>query len=360
MVSLMKTAVASLVVATLGGAFASVCAADININGAGATFPEPLYAQWVAEYHQAHPEVKVNYQGIGSGGGIKGITEKTLDFAGSDAPMNKKELDAVGGPAAILEFPSCAGGIVPAYNVPGVKGDLKFTGDLLAQIFLGKITNWNDPQIAKLNPDQKLPSLVIQPAWRNEGSGTTFVWTNYLVTQNKEFANTIGAAKLVKWPVGTGGQGNPGVAAIIEKVAGSIGYIEQSYAVQHKIDYGSIQNAAGEFVKASPETVSKAGESVADKLKGQQLTASIWNQTEKDAYPVSSFTYLIAYKDLNNIKSKEQAQSLVDFLWWVTHEGQSAAGPKGYAPLSGSVQKKVEEEIGSFTFQGAAIKPTNR
>ena len=346
-----------LFVAASVGAVSSA-RADVTVSGAGATFPEPLYSKWAAEYHEAHPDVKLNYNGIGSGGGIKGITDKTLDFAGSDAPMNKKEIEAVGGPGAVIEFPSCAGAVVPAYNLPGVNVELKFTGAVLADIYLRKITKWTDPAIAALNPGVSLPDQVILPVSRSDGSGTTFVFTSYLSTQSPDFMNKVGVGKLVTFPGGgAAGKGTAGVAALVKDTVGAIGYIELQYGVDNQIPFGAVQNAAGEFIKATPESVSKAGEGAVDHLTGAQLTANIWNQKLQGAYPIATFTYLIAYKDLRNLKTPEQAQSLVNFLFWATHEGQATAAKSSYAPLSAGVQKKVEAVLAAFTYQGKPVIP---
>jgi phosphate transport system substrate-binding protein len=337
-------------------ATAAFGAADVRLQGGGATFPNPLYQKWVAEFQKAHPDVKIDYQSIGSGGGIKGITEKTFDFAGSDAPMNRKEFEAVGGEANIVEIPSCAGSVVPAYNLPGV-AELKFTGTVLADIFLGKITTWNDPAIAALNPGAKLPGTPITPAWRTDGSGTTYVWTNYLTTQSEPFKSTIGAGKQVKWPVGQGGKGNEGVAAVVKQTQGALGYIELNYALGNGIAFGSVKNKDGKFVKASAQSLSAAGEGAVAGMKGQILAADIWNQPGADAYPISSFTYLIVYKDLSTKKdlTAEQARALGEFLWWATHDGQKFATALDYAPLSAGVQQKVEAALGTLTFQGTTV-----
>jgi phosphate transport system substrate-binding protein len=343
---------------SIGLAFtAAAASAQTNLNGAGATFPEPVYQKWIADYTKAHPNVKINYTGIGSGGGIKGITDKTLDFAGSDAPLNAKELQGMGGEEKVVQVPSVAGGVVPAYNLPGVKQELKFTGEMIADIFLGKISKWDDAAIAKLNPGVQLPNTAITPAWRTDGSGTTYVFTNYLATQSKDFRNRVGVGKAVKWPAGAGGNGNAGVAAVIKNVPGALGYLEQQYASGNNIPFGAVQNADGEFVKATPDGVSKAGEGAAESLKGHVLAANLWNQKGKGVYPIASFTYLIVYKDLNNIKTREQAQALVDYLWWSTHDGQRSVGAMSYAPLAPAVQKKVEEAINTVTFQGQPVKP---
>lgn len=337
-------------------AFAVSASAQVRIQGAGATFPEPLYKLWIAEYQKTNPKVQIDYQGIGSGGGIKGITDKTIDFAGSDAPMSKKELDGAGGADNIVEVPSCAGGVVPAYNVPGLEKDLNFTGELIAEMFMGKVNNWNDPKIAKLNPDAKLPDLAITPAYRTDGSGTNYVFTNYLATQSADFKRAIGVGKQVKWPIGSGGKGNAGVAAVISQTPGGFGYLEQNYADKNKIAYGAVQNKAGKFLKASPETVSAAGEGAADELKGHVLAANLWNQAGENAYPIASFTYLIVYKDLKNLKSKEQAEGLLQYLTWVTHDGQKLASEQDYAPLSPAVQAKVEAALKEVSFGGASAE----
>ena len=332
----------------------TVASADVRIEGAGATFPQPLYERWVGEYQKLHGDVKIDYQGIGSGGGIKAITEKTVDFAGSDAPLSKKEIEGLGGEAKVVEVPSVSGGVVPAYNVAGMT-DLKFSGPVLAEIYLGSINKWNDPKIASLNPGVNLPDLAITPVWRTDGSGTNYVFTNYLATQSDEFKNKVGMGKQVKWPLGQGGKGNPGVAQVVQQTSGAIGYLEQNFADKNQIAYGAVQNKAGKFVKASPQSVSLAGEGAVSEMKGHVVHANIWNQAGDEAYPIASFTYLIVYSDLDNLKSKEQAQSLVDFLWWATHDGEKLATELDYAPLSEGVQKKVEEALKGITFKGESL-----
>jgi phosphate transport system substrate-binding protein len=329
--------------------------ADIKLQGSGATFPAPFYGRLVAEYQKLHPDVKIDYQAIGSGGGIKDITGGVVDFAGSDAPMGKKELEACGA-ENIVQIPSCAGAVVPAYNLPGVTAELKFTGELLADVFLGKINKWNDPRLVALNPDAGLPDLAITPAWRTDGSGTTYVWTNYLVTQSQPFKETIGAGKEVKWPVGQGGKGNQGVSAVLQSTKGALGYVEENYADENKIAYGSVKNRAGKFVKATPDSVAKAVASAASQMKGCVLNANTLDQEGEGTYPVASMTYLIVYKDLKSVKSREQAQEVVNFLWWATHDGQKFAPKLNYAPLAPEVQKKVEEALSGVTFQGKPVR----
>jgi phosphate transport system substrate-binding protein len=349
----------SLKWAALGCAVTGLLAAETRLQGAGATFPAPLYSRWVAEYQKINPGVAIDYQAIGSGGGIKGITDKTVDFAGSDAPLNPKQVQALG-EGNVIQVPSCAGGVVPAYNLPTVTGALKLTGEILALIYLGKITRWNDPKILGTNPGAALPDTVITAAWRTDGSGTTYVWSNYLSTQSESFKESIGMGTSVKWPVGQGGKGNAGVAAIVQQTQGALGYMEQNYAVESKISYASVKNLDGEFVRASPESVSLAGAGAVGQLEGDVLRASLWNQPGKGTYPIAAFTYLIAYRDLNNLKSQEQAQGLVDYLWWVTHEGQTYCSKLEYAPLAPDVRKKVDTALSHFTYRGQPIKPRER
>lgn len=351
------TLIAKAATAALLALGASVVSADVRLQGAGATFPQPLYERWVSEYQKLHPDVKIDYQGIGSGGGIKSITEKTVDFAGSDAPLSKAEIGNLGGEDKVVEVPSCSGGVVPAYNVPGVNAELKFSGPVLADIYLGNISKWNDPRIADLNPGVNLPAAPITPAWRTDGSGTTYVFTNYLATQSSEFRNKIGMGKQVKWPLGQGGKSNAGVAQVIQQTNGAIGYLEQNYADKNHIPYGPVQNKAGKFLKASPETVSLAGEGAVAEMKGHVVHANIWNQSGDDAYPIASFTYLIVYKDLDNVKSKEQAQQLLNFMWWATHDGEKLAAELDYAPVSRGVQQKVEDALKVVTYKGEGLSP---
>jgi phosphate transport system substrate-binding protein len=325
-----------------------------RLTAAGATFPQPLYETMIARFMQLHPDIQINYGGGGSGQGITGIIDKTLAFAGSDAPMNAQELRRAGGAQNIIQVPSCAGAVVPAYNLPG-DPQLNFTGSVLADIYLGRIIDWNDPQIAAINPGIALPDLPITPAYRSDGSGTNYVWSNYLAGQSDEFKTTVGFGKAVEWPLGQGGAGNPGVAAIIKQTYGALGYVEQNYADRNGLRYGRVRNKAGQFAMASPECVSRAGQSVADRLSGDVLKANIWDQPGRDVYPISSFTYLIAYKDLRSARTRQQAQAVVDFFWFATHDGQVLAPGLFYAPLAPEVQKKIESALDDFTFQGEAV-----
>jgi phosphate transport system substrate-binding protein len=360
MLSIFKRA--ALVGLAVGGMEAAASAqSDVKLQGAGATFPNPLYQRWVTDYQKSHPSVKIDYQSVGSGAGIKGFTEHTVDFGASDAPISKKEQDEaaqahekLGGMPGIIQIPTCAGSVVPAYNLPGFTGEIKFTGEILADIYAGKISKWNDAKLAAINSGVKLPDTAITPAYRTDGSGTNFVWTSYLATQSESFKETIGVGKQVKWPVGQGGKGNEGVTAAIQGTAGAVGYIELDYAVQNKIPFGSVKNKDGKFIKASAGSVSAAGEKAAESFSGTVLKADIWNQPGENAYPISAFTYIIVYKDLVK-QTKDQADALVDFLAWATTDGQSTTGKMNYAPLAPAVRAKVQAALSEITYKGAPV-----
>jgi len=355
MLGTMKRAAMGMVVGVL--AVGGIVKAETKLQGGGATFPNPIYQRWVTEYQKAHPDVKIDYQSIGSGGGIKGITDKTFDFAGSDAPMNKKEMDAAKDP--IVHIPTVAGAVVLAYNLPDVKDDIKLTGPIVADIYMGKITRWNDSKLTAINAGINLPDLAIIPVWRTDGSGTNFVFTNYLTTQSEEFTGQIGAGKQVKYPVGQGGKGNEGVTAGVQGSKGSIGYIELNYALANKIPFALLQNKDGEFVKASPASVAAAGEGAVGNMK-DSLAVNIWNQPGKTTYPIAAFTYIIVYKDLGYLKDASKAKALVEFLTWATGDGQRIAEEMTYAPLSDGVQKKVREAIGKLTLDGKPATVASR
>jgi phosphate transport system substrate-binding protein len=311
----------------------AVTAQTIRINGAGATFPNPIYSKWFDEYHKLHPNVEINYQSIGSGGGIRQITNQTVFFGASDGPMTNEQLTSA--PGRILHFPTVLGADVPVYNIPGVTAELKFTGDLLADIYLGKVTKWNDPAIAKLNEGIKLPSTDITVVHRSDPSGTTYIWVDYLAKVSPEWKTKAGVATQVNWPAGVGGKGNEGVAGLVTQTPGSIGYVELIYALQNKISYGSVQNMAGEFLRASEQTVTAAAASAAGKMP-PDFRVSITNAPGKGAYPVSSFTWLLLYE---NPKDKAQAKIMMDFMKWMLSDGQKFAGGLGYAPLPDEVVK---------------------
>lgn len=325
-------------IALLCLALAVPACAQTTLNGAGATFPYPMYSKWFSEYHKAHPEIEINYQSIGSGGGIRQVLAGTVDFGASDGPMTDEQLSQA--KSKILHIPTVLGADVPAYNIPGVKEELKFTPEALAGIFLGKVTTWNDPLIAKENPGVKLPGDSIVVIHRSDGSGTTYIWTDYLSKVSPDWQSQVGKGTSVKWPVGLGGKGNEGVAGMIRQMQGAIGYIELIYAVQNKISYGVIKNSAGSFVKASLDSVTAAAASV--KTMPADFRVSITNAPGKDAYPVSSFTWLLI-----PMQSKDAAKGkiLADFLNWMVDDGQKMTADLSYAPLPESVASKVKAEI---------------
>ena len=321
---------ATMVAATLG---AAVAAQSVQITGAGATFPYPIYSKWFDEYHKQHPDVQINYQSIGSGGGIRQITNQTVFFGATDGPMTNDQLLAA--PGKILHFPTVLGADVPVYNIPGVTAELKFSGALLADIFLGKITKWNDPAIAKLNPGVNLPGTDITIVHRSDGSGTTYIWVDFLAKVSEEWKKKVGVATSVNWPTGVGGKGNEGVAGLVTQTPGSLGYVELIYALQNKISYGSVQNMAGEFVKADVNSVTAAAAEAAAKMP-PDFRVSITNAPGKGVYPISSFTWLLLYE---NPKDKAQAKVMVDFIKWMLADGQKFAAGLGYAPLPEGVVK---------------------
>ncbi len=309
-----------------------------TLNGAGATFPYPMYSKWFNEYHKIHSDIEINYQSIGSGGGIRQVLAGTVDIGASDGPMSDEQLEQA--KTKILHIPTVLGAVVPAYNVPGVTEEIKFTPDVLAGIFFGKITSWSDPAIAKANPGVKFPSQDIIVAHRSDGSGTTYIFTDYLSKVSADWQNQVGKGTSVKWPKGLGGKGNEGVAGMIRQIPGSIGYIELIYAVQNKIPYGSMKNASGNFVKASLESVTAAAASM--KSMPADFRVSITNAPGKDSYPISSFTWLLI-----PVQSKDAAKGkiIVDFLNWMLDDGQKMTAALTYAPLPESVVGKVKAAV---------------
>ena len=309
-----------------------------TLNGAGATFPNPMYSKWFAEYSKLHPEVQINYQPIGSGGGIRQVTAGTVDFGASDMPMTDKQLQDA--KIKILNIPTVLGAVVPAYNIPTVSGEVKFTPEVLSGIFLGKISRWNDKAIASANPGMNFPDKEIIVVHRSDGSGTSFIWTDYLSKVSSDWKAQVGADTSVKWPVGMGGKGNEGVSGLVHQLSGSIGYVELIYAVQQKINYGSVRNSSGNFVKASLESVTAAAGS-APKMPAD-FRISITNAPGKDAYPISSFTWLLIptpSKDTN------KGKILQDFLSWMVTDGQQMTSALTYAPLPDNVAAKVKEAV---------------
>ena len=320
--------------AAVGGVLLAGAAATVRaeqINGAGATFPYPIYSKWFSDYNKLHPDVEINYQSIGSGGGIRQLSNQTVFFGATDGPMTPDQMQ--GAPGRILHLPTVLGAVVPIYNIPGVDAQLKFSGTLLADIILGKVTKWNDPAIAGPNPGVKLPSTDITVAHRSDGSGTTYIFVDYLSKVSPEFKTKVGVATSVNWPVGVGGKGNEGVAGLVKQTPGSIGYVELIYAKQNNIDYGSVKNMEGEFVAASLDSVTAAA-AVAAKQMPPDFRVSITNAPGKGVYPISSFTWLLFYE---NPKDKPKARTMVDFMKWALSDGQKAASDLGYAPLPSEV-----------------------
>ncbi|HTT19356.1 MAG TPA: phosphate ABC transporter substrate-binding protein PstS [Candidatus Sulfotelmatobacter sp.] len=309
-----------------------------TLNGAGATFPYPMYSKWFSEYSKLHSDIQINYQSIGSGGGIRQVTAGTVDFGASDMPMTDKQLQDA--KTKILNIPTVLGADVPAYNIPGVTGELKFTPEVLAGIFLGKISRWNDKAITSANPDVTFPDKEIIVVHRSDGSGTTFIWTDYLSKVSPEWKTSVGADTSVRWPVGMGAKGNEGVSGLIRQMSGSIGYVELIYAVQNKIAYGSVRNSAGNFVKASLESVSAAAAS-APKMPAD-FRVSITNAPGKDAYPIASFTWLLIPAQS---KDANKGKILREFLSWMVSDGQQMTSALEYASLPDNVVAKVKEAI---------------
>ena len=310
-----------------------------SINAAGATFPDPIYEKWFSEYNKLHPSVKINYQPIGSGGGIRQLTEGTVDFGASDMPMKDPDIAAM--KIHPLHFPTVLGGIVMIYNVPGVTQDLKFTGELIADIYLGRVTKWNDPRIAKENPGVKLPKDDVVVVHRAEASGTTFVFCDYLSKVSPDWKSKVGADANVKWPTGTGQPKNDGVAGLVRQTPGAIGYVELIYALQNKIPYGQLKNAAGVYLKPTLDSVTAAAASVAKNMPAD-FRVSITNEPGKAAYPISTFTWMLIPSE---IKDPAKKKAITDFLGWMLTDGQKYCAELGYAPLPKEVVSKEQKQI---------------
>jgi phosphate transport system substrate-binding protein len=310
-----------------------------NINAAGATFPYPIYSKWFDEYHKLHPNVQINYQSIGSGGGIRQLLDKTVDFGASDGPMTDEQLQQAG--FKVLHFPTVLGAAVPSYNIPGVTGELKFTPEAIAGIFLGKVTKWNDPAIASANPGVKLPADDIVVIHRSDGSGTTYIWTDYLSKVSSEWQSKVGKNTSVNWPVGLGGKGNEGVAGLLKQTPDSIGYVELIYAIQNSLPYGTVKNSSGEFIKASLAGVSAAAAGAAKSMP-EDFRVSITNPPGKEAYPISSFTWLLIPAQIQDPAKKT---AIKDFLTWMLTSGQQFCEPLAYAKLPKEVVAKEQKAI---------------
>jgi phosphate transport system substrate-binding protein len=325
-------------------------AKSINLTGAGATFPAPLYTKWFDEYNKL-TGVKVNYQPIGSGGGISQITEGTVDFGASDGIMTEAQVakaEQKGGP--ILHVPMTSGAVAVIYNLAGIgPGQLKLTGDVLADIYLKKITKWNDSAIASLNPDLKLPDAPIAVVFRSDGSGTTYIFTNYLSKISQDWSSRVGNATSVKWPGDIGGQGNAGVAGQVQQIPNSIGYVELAYAEQNKLAWAKLKNAAGNFIEPSPEATTRAAEGVS---LPDDMKVMLTNSANPEAYPIVGFTWILVYV---NQKDKDKGEALTKMLWWAIHDGQQFTGPLTYASLAAPAVLKAENAILSIKYQGQPL-----
>ena len=322
---------------------------EVRMQGAGATFPNPIYQKWFSEYNRSRPDVKFDYQSIGSGGGIKQITERTIDFGGSDAPMKDEDLSKLKG--EVLHIPTVLGAVVLTYNLPSVSAPLKFTPEAIAGIYLGTVKKWNDPLIASANEGVTLPDAAVTVVRRSDGSGTTFVFTDYLSKVSADWKSKVGAGTAVSWPVGEGEKGNEGVTGRVKQTPNSLGYVELIYAEQNKLPVASIKNSAGAFVRPALDSITAAAAGAAGQIP-DDLRVSITNSPGANAYPISSFTYLLVYKEQAD---QAKGKALVDFLWWATHDGQQMARDMNYAPLPQEVVQKAEQKIRSITQQGKPL-----
>ena len=341
-VEFLKANVLALTLLSAGLTFSTAAATAQNINGAGATFPNPIYTKWFNEYSKLHPDVKINYQSIGSGGGIRQVTEGTIDFGASDATMSDQQIAE--SKVKLIALPTVLGAVVPVYNLPGVTAELKFSQDALAGIYLGKITKWNDPYIAKENPGVNLPNQPILPVYRSDGSGTTFIFTDYLSKVSPLFQQQVGRAAAVKWPVGIGQKGNEGVAGMVRQSKYSFGYVELIYAEQNKISFGEMRNHDGKYIRASTAGVTAAAAAYATKIPAD-YRVSITDAPGAESYPISSFTWLLIP---TNAADKAKGKVLIDFMKWMLEKGQGEAAGLYYAPLPKAVAERVEKTIATL------------
>jgi phosphate transport system substrate-binding protein len=321
---------------------------NVELLGAGASFPYPLYSKMFSEYN-IKTGVKINYQSIGSGGGIKQLMSKTVDFGASDAFLNDEDMAKM--PTSVVHIPTCLGAAVVTYNLPGDPA-LKFTPDVVADIFLGKITSWNDARIKQLNPAVKMPDMPISIVHRSDGSGTTFIFTDYLSKISEEWKSKVGHKTSVDWPAGLGAKGNEGVSGMIKQTPGAFGYVELIYALQNKMPVGLLKNKSGKFVEASIKSVTSA----ANQAIPADARVSITNTDAPDGYPISSFTWILLYKEQNyDNRSEAKAREVVKLVWWMTHEGQQYTAPLIYAPLPKEAMKVVETNLKSIVFNGKSL-----
>jgi phosphate transport system substrate-binding protein len=322
----------------------------VSLHGAGATFPNPLYQKWLSEYEKVQPNVRLDYQSIGSGGGIKQLKEQTVDFGASDAPMKDEDLKSA--PGEILHIPTVLGAVVITYNLALVNQPLRFSPEVIAGIYLGKITKWNDAKITADNPGVSLPANDITVVHRSDGSGTSAVFTDYLSKVSAEWKEKVGAGTSPSWPLGLGGKGNEGVTGQVKNTPNTIGYVELAYAVQNKLPVAHIKNSSGSFIEPSIDSVTAAAAASATNTP-EDLRVSITNATGAQAYPISSYTYILIYKDQ---KDAAKGKALVDFLWWGIHDGERFANGLQYAPLPADIVKRAEAKINSITAGGTALR----
>ncbi len=337
------------VLAMLAAVSFASAADPLMMNGAGATFPYPLYSKWFYEYSNANPGVRFNYQSIGSGGGIKQITAGTVDFGATDAPMSDAEMAKL--PGVILHIPTAMGAVVVVYNLDKVEAGMKLTPDILAGIFLGKITRWNDPKIAELNRTVTLPNTDIVVAHRSDGSGTTDIFTNYLVTVNTEWRARVGHGKAVNWPVGIGGKGNEGVAGVVKQTPGAIGYVELAYARQNRMKVASLRNRDGHFVAPTLAATSAAAAAMAKSMPAD-FRVSLVDAPGKGSWPISGLTWILVYKEQ---KDPARGKAMVQFLKWAIKDGQKMEAALDYAPLPNAIADKVDQTLKQVSFKGKSL-----
>ncbi len=329
-------------------------AAQVTLNGAGATFPNIIYSNWILTYNQSHPEVKLNYQSIGSGGGIRQFSDGTVDFGASDAPMTDSAITAISG--NVLHIPTVMGAVVVIYNLPGVSNAVRLTPDVLADVFLGKVTKWNDARIASINPGVALPAADIIVVHRSDGSGTTFAFTDYLSKVSPEWQQKVGKGPSVNWPVGLGGRGSEGVSATVSQTPSSIGYVELAYATTNKIQFATVRNSSGNWITPTLASVTAAAAgAMKDMGPNTDFRVSITNSSGPQAYPISTFTWLLLHKS-NSDSAK--ARSLVQFVWWAETEGQAKAPELGYAPLPQEMRPWIQARLKSITAGGRPVWKT--
>jgi phosphate transport system substrate-binding protein len=328
----------------------AVLADKLLINGAGATFPFPLYSKWFSQYNKVHPDIQINYQSIGSGGGIKQITEKTVDFGASDAPLSDEQMQKASG---VQHIPTVMGAVVIVWNLPGVQ-QLRIAPETLANIYLGKVTKWNDAALKKDNPTTKLPDTAITVAHRSDGSGTTNIFTDYLSKVSPDWKSGPGKGTSVNWPAGLGGKGNEGVTGLVKQAEGAIGYVELAYANQNKLPAAELKSHDGQWVQASLESVSAAAAKAA---MPEDYRVSITDQPGDGAYPIAAFTYLLVYRDQTDAA---KGSALLTFIWWAVHDGQKEAAALDYAPLPKPVVEKVEQTLKRMTVNGKPVLASSK